>query len=77
MTIVYHVTELLLNLCKKPFHSRTQSPYFESGILYFESGFSKVKSGSQSGFSQRGFQKSSPVRVSSLSTYAASMGMIK
>ena len=31
----HHV--LLLNLSKKPLHSRTQSPCFESGFLYFES----------------------------------------
>jgi hypothetical protein len=34
---------------QEPFHSRTQSPCFESGFFYFESWFSKVKSG----FSQR------------------------
>jgi hypothetical protein len=48
--MVYHVNNYcLIILCKKPFHSRTQSPCFESGFFYFESGFSKVKSE----FSQR------------------------
>ena len=38
----------------RSFHSRTQSPCFESGFFYFESRFSKVKSG---------FSKTSPDSV--------------
>jgi hypothetical protein len=41
--IVYHVNYYYLS--KKPLHFRTQSPCFESVFFYFESGFSKVKSG--------------------------------